>query len=105
MWAVRMDGSTPSNDWQASEPGTVLAPATPRNERCVGLHCDNLSAGRAWAQGLAAEGLRVHVQAADDQVPMAAEARLLHITGPLAEQLGLLRRLRTLAPQIGRAHV
>lgn len=79
-----------------AEPAATSPPA--RRERRVGVRCDDVPAGRAWAQALAAEGLQVQVQAIDDAAPPPSDALVLHISGALSEQLSRLRGLRQQAP-------
>lgn len=77
-------------------PASVPAPV---RERRVSVRCDEPDAGGAWARALAAEGLQVQVQPADDGATAPADALVLHVSGRLAEHLGRLRMLRGQSPQ------
>ena len=80
-------------------PPSASAEAPQRSQRRVGVRCDDLRVGLAWAQALAAEGLQVVAQGVDERAAPPADAVVLHINGHLAAQLGGLRSLRAQAPQ------
>jgi two-component system response regulator RstA len=69
-------------------------------QRCVRIGCDDWSRGRAWAAGLAGEGLDTEVHAIEDRSAQAADACVLHISARPAEQLPRLRSLRAQAPHL-----